>query len=253
MKKVNSIASLLILLLLISGACAKKQYAVKTANGYLVEMNNRFDNHADPGMTALVRKYKSRLDSTVNEVIGESAQVLTKTGTQSVLANFTTDAMLEYAKGMWGQVDFAVVNNGGLRSTLNQGPVTVENLYEIYAFENRLVLLEMPGKAVRQLFEGFVRRKMEGFSKGVQLVLKDKTIESLTIGGKPVDDNATYRVVTVDYLAEGNDGMEAFTQAAHYTDSNIILREAMIEYVKKLTAENKKIYATSDDRIKVEK
>jgi len=250
MKKVSSILSFLILLFLLTD-CARKQYEVKSVNGYLVEMNSRFDNHADTEMSSLVRKYKSQLDSKMSQVIGEADHALTKMGTQSVLANFTADAMQEYATGLWGTVDFAVINNGGLRSSLNQGTVTIEDLYEIYAFENRLVLLDLPGKAVKQLFDDFVKNKMEGFSKGIRLVLKDKTIESLTIGGKPIDENATYRVVTVDYLAEGNDGMGALTQATHYTDSNIILRDAMIEYVKKLTAENKKIHAIPDDRIEV--
>jgi len=250
MKKVSSIVSILILLFLLN-ACARKQYAVKSVNGYLVEMNSNLDNRADPKMIDLVQKYRSRLDSTMSEVVGEADQALTKVGIQSALTNFTTDAMLEYATGLWGKVDFALINNGGLRSTLNQGTVTVEDLYEIYAFENRLVLLDLPGTAVKKLFEGFAKRKIEGFSKGVRLILKDKAIESLTIGGKPLDEKATYRIVTVDYLAEGNDGMEALTQATHYTDSNIILRDAMIEYVKKLTAENKKIHAIPDDRIEV--
>lgn len=242
-----------LLILFLFAGCAKKQYVIKSANGYLVEMNNRFDSVIDPEMSSLVQKYKSKLNLEMNEVIGEAPQTLTKTGTQSVLANFTADAMQEYATGLWGAVDFAVINNGGLRTTLNQGNITVGDVYEIYPFENRLVLLELSGKAVKQLFESFIKYKMEGFSKNVQLILKDKSIESLTIGGKPLDEKATYRAVTVDYLAEGNSGMEAFTQATHYTDSNIILHDAMIEYIKKLTAENKKIYATPDDRIEIKK
>jgi len=250
MKKANSILSLLIALFLLN-ACARKQYVIKSATGYLVEMSNRFDSHADPAMLALVQSYKTRLDTEMNIVIGEAAQTLTKSGTQSVLANFTADAIQEYATGLWGAVDFAVINNGGLRTTLNQGPITVGNVYEIYPFENRLVLLELPGKSVKQLFESFTQKTMQGFSKGVRLTIKNKAIESLTIGGRPLDENTTYKVATVDYLAEGNDGMEALTQATHYTDSNIILRDMMIEYIKKLTTENKKTYAIPDDRLEI--
>jgi len=250
MKKVNSILTVLVVLFLLS-ACARKQYAVQSVNGYLVEMNSRFDNHADPGMSSLVQKYKSQLDSKMDEVIGEADQAITKMGTQSVLACFTADAMQEYATGLWGSVDFAVVNNGGLRTSLNQGAITVGDIYEIYPFENRLVLLDLPGKAVKQLFDAFTKKGMEGFSKGVQLVVKNKTVESLTIGGKPLDENATYKVVTVDYLAEGNGIMEALTQATHYTDSNIILHDAMVDYIKNLTTENKKIHAIPDNRIEV--
>ena len=251
MKKVSLIASLLIALLLING-CAQKQYAVKNVNGYLVEMNNRFDNRADPKMAVLVQTYKSQLDSKMNAVIGEADHAITKMGTQSALANFTADAMQEYAAGLWGTVDFAVINNGGLRTTLNQGAITVGNIYEIYPFENRLVLLDLPGKAVKQLFDAFAKKGMEGFSKNIKLTIKNHEIESLTIGGKPLDENSTYKVVTVDYLAEGNGIMGALTQATRYTDSNIIMHDAMIEYIKKLTAENKKIHAIPDNRIEIE-
>jgi len=249
MKKVNSIIVFLVVLFFFS-ACARKQYVMNSATGYLVEMNNGFDSRADPKMASLVQTYKNRLDTKMNEVIGEADQALTKTGLQNALANFTADALQEYGTDLWGAVDFAVINNGGLRTTLNQGAVTVSNVYEIYPFENHVVLLELPGKAVRQLFESFTQ-KMEGFSKGVQLTLKDHAIESITIGGKPLDEKATYKIVTLDFLAEGNSGMEALTKATNYTDSNIIVHDAMIDYIKKLTAKNKTIHATIDDRIKV--
>jgi 2',3'-cyclic-nucleotide 2'-phosphodiesterase (5'-nucleotidase family) len=81
------------------------------------------------------------------------------------------------------------------------------------------------------------------------LVIRDKAIESVTIGGNPLDEKATYRVVTVDYLAEGNDNMEALTQATGYTDSHIMIRDAMTTYIKKLTSENKLIDANADERL----
>ena len=250
MKKVNSIVSLLIVLVLLS-ACAKKQYLIKSANGYLVEMNSSFDNRADLNMISIVESFKNKLDDEMNEIIGEAAQPLTKSGKQSLLASFTADAMQEFITNVYGAVDFAVINNGGLRTTLNQGPVTIGNLFEIYVFENRIVLLELSGRAVKQLFDAFAKKAVEGFSKSVRLTINNKNVESLIINGRPLDENATYKVVTVDYLAEGNDGMEAFKQATKQIDFDFTLREMMIEYIKKLTAENKIIYAQPDDRIEI--
>ena len=250
MKKVNSIVSLLIVLLLLN-ACARKQYMVKSVDGYLIEMNNRFDYNADPVMHSIVETYKNRLDAKMNEVIGEAAQSLSKSGPESLLEGFTADAMHDYVTENHGAVDFAIINKGGLRTTLNKGHITNGNIYEIYVFENRLVLLDLPGKAVKELFESFAQKTVEGFSKSVKLTIKNKQLESLIINGLPVDENATYKVVTVDYLAEGNDGMEALTQATQYDDLDIILRDMMIKYIKKLTAENKIIYAKPDDRIEI--
>ena len=237
--------------LLFLNACAKKQYTIKSVDGYLVEMNNRFDSSPDPEMLSLVNYYKHKLDEEMHEIVGEAAQALTKSGQQSVLANFTADAMHEYGAGLWGPVDLAVINNGGLRTTLNQGKITIGNLYEIYTFDNCLVLLELSGKSVERLFDDFSQKKIEGFSKNVVLTLKNNAIETMTVGGKLLDENATYRLVTVDYLAEGNDGMDALKQATKYTDSGIILRDAMIEYIKKLTANNIIINAKPDGRIEI--
>ena len=250
MKKINSLPLLLVLLFLLN-SCAKKQYTIKSANGYLVEMNSRFDSTADPEMVSLVQFYKAKLDSEINEVIGEAPQSLGKSGQQNLLANFTADAIQEYATDLLGTVDFAVINHGGLRTTLNWGNVTIGNLFEIFAFENRLVLLELPGKAVNQLFDAFIQQKRAGFSNNIRLTVKNNLLESSTIKGLALDENATYKVVTVDYLAEGNDGMEALVQATKYEDLNITLRDMMIEYIKKLTSENKKINAQPDNRIEI--
>lgn len=56
----------------------------------------------------------------------------------------------------------------------------------------------------------------------------------LEIGGKPVEPDKTYRLVTTDYLLEGNSGMEKLSalrsQAA--VESGVYMREAVIEYIK---------------------
>jgi 2',3'-cyclic-nucleotide 2'-phosphodiesterase (5'-nucleotidase family) len=251
MKKVNLFVSLFILVLCLS-ACAKKQYAVKSIEGSRIEMNDSWDGKATPKMVALVDSYKTTLSAEMNVEVGKAAQTLVKGFPQSLLTNFTTDAMQDYVSASQGPVDFAVINNGGLRTILNEGTITVGNLYEIYAFENRLVLLELPGKAVKEFFDFMAFHGGEGLSKGVELVAKKRELQSLKIGGQPVDENKIYRVVTVDYLAEGNSGMTALTQAVKYTDLNVTLRDAMIEYVKKLTTENKLIDAKLDNRIKIE-
>lgn len=224
---------------------------VKSVDGYLIEMNNRFDNSADPKMLSIVTMYKDKLDSEMNEIIGEASQAITKSGTQSLLAAFTADAMYDYVANVYGAVDLTLINNGGLRTVLNKGAITIGNMYEIYAFDNKLVMLELQGKHLKELFDVFPQRTIEGFSKSVSLTLKNKNVELLTVNGRVLDENATYKVVTVDYLAEGNGGMEALTKATKYTDLEITLRDMMINYIKNLTSENKKIYAEQDNRLEI--
>jgi 2',3'-cyclic-nucleotide 2'-phosphodiesterase (5'-nucleotidase family) len=73
----------------------------------------------------------------------------------------------------------------------------------------------------------------------------------LKIGGKTIDEHKIYLVATIDYLAEGNDRMEAFTRAIKVTDSNLLIRDVLIDYIKKQTAENKAIDSNLDNRITI--
>jgi 2',3'-cyclic-nucleotide 2'-phosphodiesterase (5'-nucleotidase family) len=216
-------------------------------------MDSTWDAKANPAMEALVASYKLRLDAEISTPIGTATQTLQKGLPESPLSNFTADAMLHVAEAMWGKVDFAVMNMGGLRSSINQGAITLSDLYEVYPFENRLVLLELPGQAVRELFDFIAFHGGEGLSKTIALTIKNRAVRSLRIGGQPLDPNKTYRVATIDYLAEGNDGMVAFRQATRMEDSQKQLRTWMIEYVKQLTANNIEIYATIDHRITMDK
>lgn len=249
MKKVNLILFVFCTICFVS--CAKKQYSytVKSIEGIRVEMDSTWDAKANPEMVELVNSYKTKLENQMNEEIGTAARNMIKGFPQSLLSNFTADAMKEYGEEKWRDVDFAVMNNGGIRTTLNKGTITVGNIFEIYPFENEVVLLELPGQAVIELFRYFAVNGGEGMSDGIRFNIKNKKIDSLLIGGKPVDKNKTYRVVTIDYLAEGNSNMTAFLQRTAYLDSHEKLRDVMIQMIKEKTAKGELIDSKLDDRI----
>ncbi|GHT69738.1 5'-nucleotidase [Bacteroidia bacterium] len=253
MKKVNLKTGIFFIAVILFTACARKQYIVKNIEVSRVEMNSTWEPATNTGMRILVNSLKTTMTEETQKVIGTANRTLTKSKPQSLLTNFTADAMLYYASGLWGTVDFAVMNIGGIRNTLNQGEITIGDMYEIFPFNNRLVLLELPGKAVEEFFDSVAKSGGEGLSKNMEVIIEDKAVNSLKIGGKAVDENKIYRVAAIDYLAEGNDGMEALTKAVKVTDSNKLLRDVLIEYVKKQTAENKVIDSNLDNRITIRK
>ena len=61
----------------------------------------------------------------------------------------------------------------------------------------------------------------------------NRELAELTIAGKPVDPNATYRVATNSYLAKGKDGMEALARDPQPWDSGLLIRDIYIEAVRK--------------------
>jgi len=229
----------------------EKRYAIKQIRTSRILMDSVWDTPPGSPMQALVDSFKTRMEEVIHKEIGIAAQDLVKGKPQSLLGNLTADAIFDFADNLWGNIDFAVTNIGGIRATLNKGVITVGNIYEIYPFNNYVVLLELPGTAVETLFGSLALKAGEVLSKGIEFAIKDKTVELLKIGGKPLDKEKTYRIATINYLAEGNDSMEAFTQAVKITNSNVLIRDVMIEHIKKSTATHQKIDAKLDNRIKI--
>ncbi len=247
----------LLLVLLFSGillSCSKKQYVVTNVQGSRILMDSTWEAKISPETRSLTEKYKKQLDVQMNEVIGEASVTMKSATPQSLLTNLTSDVMKQYGEKYSKQpVDFAVCNVHGHRAILSQGPITVGNLFEIYSFDNLLVIVNLEGKFVKELFNYYASNEGEGVSSDVQLKINNKKVESLTIGGKPVKDDQIYRIATLDYLAEGNSGMSALAKSTKKFDTGITLRDVMIEYVRKCTAENKKIDSKLDNRITIEK
>ena len=84
------------------------------------------------------------------------------------------------------------------------------------------------------------------------MLVKDQKIVSATLDGKPIDRNKIYNVVTLDYLADGNNSMTAFKNAVKIDNTGITLRDIMIDYVHKQTAQGKEISSVEDGRITIE-
>ncbi len=86
---------------------------------------------------------------------------------------------------------------------------------------------------------------------GMQIVLnKNETLKDVNIQGLPFDENRTYNVATSNYLVDGGGDMEFFRNDLNSVDLNYLIRNAMIDYFKKVDTLTAKV----DDRfIKIEK
>jgi 5'-nucleotidase len=59
------------------------------------------------------------------------------------------------------QTDFSLTNSTGIRQDLLPGPVTVEQMYNIFPFDNSITKMELSGAEVQELFD-FVARRSAG-------------------------------------------------------------------------------------------
>jgi len=195
---------------------------------------------ADSSALAIIAPYQKGIEAEMNEVLTYSKINLTKKGTESLLGNFVTDLCLNYA-----DAHMCVMNNGGLRTTINKGPINRGKLYELMPFENELVVLELNKEDYLGLLEYICKRGGEPFS-GINITM-DKEGNVLS-NSWPVnfENNEKVKVITSDYLANGGDKMSFFQNKEQYK-VGLKLRDAIIDHCTKTDT----ITTTLDGRIKI--
>ena len=232
-------------------ACETKTYQVQSMEGSVVDIDSTFDKYANPQMVDLLNKYKIELDRQMSVVIGEAVRTLTKDAPKYELVFFTSDVMKQFGDAdIEGGVDLSFINVGGLRTALNKGAITVGSIFEIYSFDNVIVYVDLKGEYLSKIFDQFAETSPQGFSANVQLIIQDNKVASVLIDGQEIDENKNYKIITVDYLSEGNDGLDELRNASSIHRSNIFLRDMMINYIEQLTARGKKIdFPTEEERL----
>ncbi|MDP4276437.1 MAG: 5'-nucleotidase C-terminal domain-containing protein [Bacteroidota bacterium] len=240
---------ILFVLLMLGSALSEAQVTLESAKR--LEVNATYDSLADPGMQQVMDAYKMRLDAVVSRSIGYSAQLMTARAPESLLSNFLSDQLKAKACEYVSEpVDVAIINLGGIRSSIKAGTIAVKDVYKVMPFENKLVILVLKGSDLLSIFQHIAREGGEGIS-GAALEIRKQQIYSLLIGGKPLDEAHYYQVATMDYLADGNSGMTAFRNAAKRIDTGKKIRDCYIEQIEKLTANGEKVDARLDGRIKL--
>ena len=119
----------------------------------------------DSAVLAIIAPYQNAIESEMNEVLSFTKTELNKNGTESTLGNFVTDLCLNYTNA-----HMCVMNNGGLRTTINKGEITRGKLYELMPFENELVVLELNKDDYIGLLNYISKRGGEPFS-GINITM----------------------------------------------------------------------------------
>ena len=177
---------------------------------------------------------------------------------EMALGDFITDAMVSYVESTGVKVDGAITNGGGIRAELPKGDVTRENILTVLPFENYVYVLTLKGSDVVKLFDfiGSVKQGAGAFaqvSKNIRYTItydKDGNgkVSNITIGGKPIDVNRTYRIATNDYMAKSGDGYTVFTTAIDTYNTSMLISTVVIEYAATLKGA---VTPSTDGRINV--
>lgn len=220
-----------------------------------MELNEEFIAKDDKKIAALIFNIKEKQQKIISEIIGktpvllEASREIVRTS-ETNLGNLITDAMLEK-----NEADIAITSGGSIRSSIGIGNITIEDIINVLPFGNYVIVKELTGKQVWDMFEN-------GFSKypetdgrfpqfsGVTVTFNSKKpagkrVEKITLkNGKSLDLNKIYKVASDDYIAVGGDEYTMFINAKEIANYPA-LTEIVIENIKKNGITN----LTTDNRL----
>ena len=186
-------------------------------------------------------------------------------GGDSGLGNIVAES-LQYRSQV--ETDFAITNSTGIRTDLEPGPVALEQLYNIFPFDNTITTMFLSGSEVQELFDYIaLRSASRGCSaqaqiSGATVILNcaDDRAYDITIGGSGdlcgddedcerggeictatgtcrllLDCNATYELATNDYIAGGGSGYEVLQRNTTQRNTGIAMRSSVEDYLKNPT------------------
>jgi len=111
-------------------------------------------------------------------------------------------------------------------------------------FDNLMVLLKMKGSLLKQYLDTLAAG--EGvIESGITMQIVNKTAEQVMVGGKALDLNADYTIVHSDYVAISSNLLKNIPRSSN----GYLLRDALLDYVKFINGQNKKVTVTNSDRI----
>lgn len=245
----------------------------------------------DKDVKALIDRVADDVNAQLSKPIGTSAFALDATrdpGVRTMEMNagdFVADAFLWQANQATvidgTTVDAAITNGGGIRASIPAGTVTLGDISRAVPYNNVLYVMTLKGSDLLELLEAATcatPRAIGAFPQvaGIEYTIDTRVpyengrqypgstyfapknlgsrVQITSVGGKPFDLDATYRVVTVEFVVRGGDAYGHCVEPGAITATSIGYadKEAIVNYLKEaLNGEVPESYREAQGRITI--
>jgi len=215
---------------------------VTAATGDLVVMDGGVAE--DEATVARIAEAAAPLDEIRNRVVAEAAEAIG--GDREVcrakecsMGSLIADAMLDRVKDQG--IEIAIQNGGGIRASIDAGPVTMGEVLTVLPFQNTLSTFQVTGSVVVAALENGVSQVEEGAGRfpqvaGLTFAFDPKAepgsrVSDVMVGGAPIEMDKLYGVVSNNYVRNGGDGYKMFVDAQNAYDFGPDLADVTAEYI----------------------
>lgn len=227
---------------------------------YLVTTDVQMDKELEP--------WKKDVDKVGNVVVGTSkVELQSNQGVcyreECNMGNFITDAMVySYINAShdsgWTQVGIAVINAGGIRTSILEGNITYADVMDVMPFQSTVDAVSVNGSTLIDILEYSVLTKHFLQWSGIEVTLDPKQANSSIVSNlkvictecevptfEPVENSKYYRLLVNSFMYNGGDGFTQFKQYGVNHTKGVLDVLSFFEYLNKTSP----VIAGTEDRI----
>lgn len=205
----------------------------------------------DSAMLDFLRPYQEKGQGQLNVKIAESNGKLEGDRNvvrfqQTNLGRLIATAHMERAKA-----DFAVMNSGGVRDSIEAGDITYKDVLTVQPFGNMVSYIDMSGKEVLDYLNVVATKPVDSGAyaqfAGISMTVENGKVSNVFIGDKQLRLDGQYRFTVPSYNASGGDGYPKVNTHPGYVNTGFTDAEVLKEFLESHSPIDVNEYAPSGD------
>ncbi|BBL88081.1 5'-nucleotidase [Vibrio rotiferianus] len=207
----------------------------------------------DAVMLDFLRPYQEKGQGQLNVKIAESNGKLEGDRNvvryqQTNLGRLIATAHMERAKA-----DFAVMNSGGVRDSIEAGDITYKDVLTVQPFGNMVSYVDMSGKEVLDYLNIVATKPVDSGAyaqfAGISMTVENGRVSNVFIGEKQLRLDSEYRFTVPSYNASGGDGYPKVNTHPGYVNTGFTDAEVLKEYLESHSPIDVNEYAPSGEMV----
>ncbi len=205
----------------------------------------------DKAMLDFLRPFQEKGQSQLNVKIAESNGKLEGDRDvvrfqQTNLGRLIATAHMERAKA-----DFAVMNSGGVRDSIEAGDITYKDVLTVQPFGNMVSYVDMSGQEVLDYLNIVATKPVDSGAyaqfSGISMRIENDKVTNVFIGNKQLRLDGRYRFTVPSYNASGGDGYPKIDTHPGYVNTGFTDAEVLKDYLESHSPIDVNEYAPSGE------
>ncbi len=165
---------------------------------------------------------------------------------QTNLGRLIATAHMERAKA-----DFAVMNSGGVRDSIEAGDITYKDVLTVQPFGNMVSYVDMSGQEVLDYLNIVATKPVDSGAyaqfAGISMRIENDKVTNVFIGNKQLRLDGRYRFTVPSYNASGGDGYPKIDTHPGYVNTGFTDAEVLKDYLESHSPIDVNEYAPSGE------